>query len=243
MAEEIKHANADTDVSSKTEVKTETDNEARKTEKESDSKDTKEDKTEKKEESKTDEVTEKEKEKAETKDGGENEEKKEKETSEEVKKEDGDTPMETSETETPKENGVNASPEKMDVDDEKVEKKEAEQKSEGEQKVNGEKENTSSKPEVNGTDAKLSKPSPTEPVKPVLEENVKKQMISPQPRVIDGITLPKFMFNIADGGFTELHVLWEAEEKRKEDNIWWRFHDYWLLAGVVVYLFIIPLIF
>ena len=47
--------------------------------------------------------------------------------------------------------------------------------------------------------------------------------------------LPKFMFNIADGGFTELHVLWEAEEKRKYDNIWWRYHDYWLLVGAVVY--------
>ncbi|XP_057304729.1 chromodomain-helicase-DNA-binding protein 5-like isoform X2 [Hydractinia symbiolongicarpus] len=56
-----------------------------------------------------------------------------------------------------------------------------------------------------------------------------------EPRVIDGVTLPKFMFNIADGGFTELHVLWEAEEKRKLDNIWWRYHDYWLLAGVVVH--------
>ena len=52
-----------------------------------------------------------------------------------------------------------------------------------------------------------------------------------------GVSLPKFMFNIADGGFTELHVLWEAEEKRKYDNIWWRYHDYWLLSGVVVYLF------
>ena len=51
------------------------------------------------------------------------------------------------------------------------------------------------------------------------------------------IRLPKFMFNIADGGFTELHVLWEAEEKRKYDNIWWRYHDYWLLCGVVVYPF------
>lgn len=59
-----------------------------------------------------------------------------------------------------------------------------------------------------------------------------------EPKVIDGVTLPKFMFNIADGGFTELHVLWEAEEKRKLDNIWWRYHDYWLLAGVVVYLFV-----
>lgn len=64
-----------------------------------------------------------------------------------------------------------------------------------------------------------------------------KAPLSPVPRVVDGVTLPKFMFNIADGGFTELHVLWEAEEKRKLDNIWWRYHDYWLLAGVVVYLF------
>ena len=59
-----------------------------------------------------------------------------------------------------------------------------------------------------------------------------------QPCVVDEVTLPMFMFNIADGGFTELHVLWEAEEKRKIDNIWWRYHDYWLLAGVVVYPFL-----
>merc|ERR1712226_1328143 len=52
---------------------------------------------------------------------------------------------------------------------------------------------------------------------------------------VDGVTVPKFMFNIADGGFTELHVLWEAEEKRKFDNIWWRYHDYWLMAGAVVH--------
>ena len=45
----------------------------------------------------------------------------------------------------------------------------------------------------------------------------------------------RFMFNIADGGFTELHTLWEVEEKRKCDDIWWRCHDYWLLAGVVMY--------
>lgn len=47
----------------------------------------------------------------------------------------------------------------------------------------------------------------------------------------------KFMFNIEDGGFTELHTLWEVEEKRKCDDIWWRKHDYWLLAGVVTYPF------
>lgn len=47
----------------------------------------------------------------------------------------------------------------------------------------------------------------------------------------------KFMFNIADGGFTELHTLWINEEKvavpNRIYNIWHRRHDYWLLAGTV----------
>merc|ERR1719464_1061380 len=47
----------------------------------------------------------------------------------------------------------------------------------------------------------------------------------------------KFMFNIADGGFTELHTLWQNEEKAavpgREYEIWHRRHDYWLLAGIV----------
>ena len=46
---------------------------------------------------------------------------------------------------------------------------------------------------------------------------------------------PKFMFNIADGGFTELHTLWQNEEKAavpgREFEIWHRRHDYWLIAG------------
>lgn len=49
--------------------------------------------------------------------------------------------------------------------------------------------------------------------------------------------LPKFQFNIADGGFTELHTLWINEEKAavplKECEIWHRRHDYWLLCGIV----------
>lgn len=46
----------------------------------------------------------------------------------------------------------------------------------------------------------------------------------------------KFMFNIADGGFTELHNLW-AEEKTKgfSPQLWGRHHDYWLLKGLVTY--------
>jgi hypothetical protein len=47
------------------------------------------------------------------------------------------------------------------------------------------------------------------------------------------------MFNIADGGFTELHSLWLNEQRaltpNHEQDIWHRRHDYWLLAGVVTH--------
>uniref|UniRef100_A0A4W4DY94 DNA helicase n=1 Tax=Electrophorus electricus TaxID=8005 RepID=A0A4W4DY94_ELEEL len=51
---------------------------------------------------------------------------------------------------------------------------------------------------------------------------------------------PRFMFNIADGGFTELHTLWQNEERAaissgKMNEIWHRRHDFWLLAGIVVH--------
>ena len=49
----------------------------------------------------------------------------------------------------------------------------------------------------------------------------------------------KFMFNIADGGFTELHTLWANEQRAlypgREHEVWHRRHDYWLLAGIVTY--------
>ncbi|CAL8336711.1 unnamed protein product [Lota lota] len=50
----------------------------------------------------------------------------------------------------------------------------------------------------------------------------------------------RFMFNIADGGFTELHTLWQTEERAalssgKIYDIWHRRHDYWLLAGIVTH--------
>ena len=49
----------------------------------------------------------------------------------------------------------------------------------------------------------------------------------------------KFMFNIADGGFTELHTLWQNEQRAliagREVEVWHRRHDYWLLAGIVTY--------
>lgn len=50
---------------------------------------------------------------------------------------------------------------------------------------------------------------------------------------------PPFKFNLADGGFTELHTLWLNEEKAavpgNEFEIWHRRHDYWLLSGIVTY--------
>ncbi|KAJ8289884.1 hypothetical protein GJAV_G00006390 [Gymnothorax javanicus] len=52
------------------------------------------------------------------------------------------------------------------------------------------------------------------------------------------VTKQRFMFNIADGGFTELHSLWQNEERaatvtKKTFEIWHRRHDYWLLAGII----------
>eukprot|EP00800_Vazella_pourtalesii_P016603 TRINITY_DN482_c0_g1_i7.p1 TRINITY_DN482_c0_g1~~TRINITY_DN482_c0_g1_i7.p1 ORF type:complete len:971 (+),score=264.31 TRINITY_DN482_c0_g1_i7:972-3884(+) len=45
-----------------------------------------------------------------------------------------------------------------------------------------------------------------------------------------------FMFNIADGGFTELHSYWSAEKTEKPSPYkWGRRHDYWLLRGVLTH--------
>lgn len=45
-----------------------------------------------------------------------------------------------------------------------------------------------------------------------------------------------FMFNIADGGFTDLHNMWAVEKKEGfSPKKWGRHHDYWLLKGLVVY--------
>lgn len=63
----------------------------------------------------------------------------------------------------------------------------------------------------------------------------------PEKRIEETLEVHKrnFMFNIADGGFTELHTLWLNEEKAavpgREYEIWHRRHDYWLLAGIVTH--------
>lgn len=67
----------------------------------------------------------------------------------------------------------------------------------------------------------------------VLVEDEKKKTNLPKENPADR----KFVFNIADGGFTELHTLWLNEERvafpNRIYNIWHRRHDYWLLAGTV----------
>uniref|UniRef100_A0AC35TG05 DNA helicase n=1 Tax=Rhabditophanes sp. KR3021 TaxID=114890 RepID=A0AC35TG05_9BILA len=50
---------------------------------------------------------------------------------------------------------------------------------------------------------------------------------------------PQFSFNICDGAFTELHYIWAKEEELavpdKEYEVWYRRHDYWLLAGFCIH--------
>jgi len=98
--------------------------------------------------------------------------------------------------------------------DEKKEDEVKEIKNEGEKKENG-------TPEEDKKDEKETKEKEK-------EKEEKKD---------DKSDIQKFMFNIADGGFTELHTLWQNEEKAavpgREYEIWHRRHDYWLLAGIV----------
>ena len=95
-----------------------------------------------------------------------------------------------------------------------------------------EKEGDEKKPEVNGEaekkengDAEKKENGDVKKEDEEKGEAAKKEDVKPQ----------KFMFNIADGGFTELHTLWQNEEKAavpgREYEIWHRRHDYWLLAG------------
>ncbi|KAF1745143.1 hypothetical protein MXB_3714, partial [Myxobolus squamalis] len=44
-----------------------------------------------------------------------------------------------------------------------------------------------------------------------------------------------FMFNIEEHNYTELHIVWEAEQDIRDQNLWWRYHDLWLLLGVSIH--------
>ncbi|XP_064415468.1 chromodomain-helicase-DNA-binding protein 4 isoform X2 [Latimeria chalumnae] len=98
-------------------------------------------------------------------------------------------------------------------------------------------ENSSSAPEEKKEEKEAKEEKPEAklqngevPKEPVPEEKPKKPLVP--------LAKQKFMFNIADGGFTELHSLWQNEERaatvtKKTYEIWHRRHDYWLLAGII----------
>ncbi|KAF0990616.1 hypothetical protein HZS_5752, partial [Henneguya salminicola] len=48
-------------------------------------------------------------------------------------------------------------------------------------------------------------------------------------------TKSDFKFNIEDYGYTDLHIVWDAEQSIRDQNLWWRYHDLWLLAGICVH--------
>merc|ERR1719433_2560625 len=90
-------------------------------------------------------------------------------------------------------------------------------------------------PKVNGEKEKeAGAPMEVDKVEELKEEEVKKEAKKEVEEVKDELV---FKFNIADGGFTELHTLWQNEEKAavpgREFEIWHRRHDYWLLSGIV----------
>ncbi|XP_069466384.1 chromodomain-helicase-DNA-binding protein 5 isoform X5 [Ambystoma mexicanum] len=104
-------------------------------------------------------------------------------------------------------------------------------------------------PEMPVLDDSQKKPEDTEPKEvedTKLEEHIEPQQNGEKEEDEDGKKEDKadkfkFMFNIADGGFTgKLHTLWQNEEKAavssgKIYDIWHRRHDYWLLAGIVTH--------
>ncbi|XP_078696084.1 chromodomain-helicase-DNA-binding protein 4-like isoform X5 [Branchiostoma floridae x Branchiostoma belcheri] len=165
----------------------------------------------------------------------EKQEKEEPSTSE-VKPEEKVEPMETDADSTTKEEKPEAEKEEskdvkeegkeeavaMDTD----EKKEAAEGEEKKEETKEEEKETTEKKEVpaDSTEEAEKKPKSAEPSEKPKEEEDKEEKRN-------------FKFNIADGGFTELHTLWQNEQRAlqptRENAIWHRKHDYWLLAGIV----------
>ncbi|XP_054288773.1 chromodomain-helicase-DNA-binding protein Mi-2 homolog isoform X2 [Macrosteles quadrilineatus] len=144
---------------------------------------------------------------------------------------------------------------KPETEEPKEEKKE-EEKKEGEKEVVKTDENMevdeSAKKETEKKEDGASEVKEEKETKEKEGEEVKKEKAEGEEEVVEKkkpVGLPedeekdkskrKFMFNIADGGFTELHTLWINEEKAavpgREYEIWHRRHDYWLLAGIVTH--------
>ncbi|XP_063531225.1 chromodomain-helicase-DNA-binding protein Mi-2 homolog isoform X1 [Cydia strobilella] len=176
-------------------------------------------------------------------------------------KEPKDEPMDTSdkeereksaEKETPKEEPVEAKPEperRMSVDEEppKEEEKKEEVKEEAqedaEKKPKEEKPKEEPKEDDKKEEDKKSEKADSEasekPSKDEKKDDDDDDVVLVKEEDDLKVERRKFMFNIADGGFTELHTLWLNEERAaapgREYEIWHRRHDYWLLAGIVTH--------
>uniref|UniRef100_T1JDG0 Uncharacterized protein n=1 Tax=Strigamia maritima TaxID=126957 RepID=T1JDG0_STRMM len=132
-----------------------------------------------------------------------------------------------------KENNEDKSSELSTKEESVLDEKEKEKESESSEKSheeNPEIETTATTPEEDGKTK-----STTDSNAEVKDEKKEDK----EPKEKDKAGKRKFMFNIADGGFTELHTLWQNEERAavpgREYEIWHRRHDYWLLAGIVTY--------
>lgn len=140
-----------------------------------------------------------------------------------------------SEEEDKKEEKESKDEKETEKDEEKDKTKEdvTEKKDETEEnkKEETEKDSDKEKPEVKkdeNKDEKKKEDAKTEKVEEESEESRKNEENN-----------QKFMFNIADGGFTELHTLWTNEQRallrNREHEVWHRRHDYWLLSGIVTH--------
>nr|KAG5696298.1 hypothetical protein BaRGS_027908 [Batillaria attramentaria] len=130
---------------------------------------------------------------------------------------------------------------KKDMEEKKDEEKmDTDEKAEGKDEEKGEKKEED-KAEEKKEETKEEKKDEKKDVKEEDKEktgDVKKDE-KPAEEARPDETYQKFMFNIADGGFTELHTLWANEQRAlqmgREHEVWHRRHDYWLLTGIVTH--------
>ncbi|XP_049425407.1 chromodomain-helicase-DNA-binding protein 3 isoform X3 [Epinephelus fuscoguttatus] len=159
---------------------------------------------------------------------------------EEEKKETTDAPAATTEEKKVQEESKEETKQEMEVKEEKTGEKLVEEKEKDKEKREESQtaaETTDAKEKTEVSDVKK------EEVKGEKDAGKEVRLVKEDPPKGNGrppIERPRFMFNIADGGFTELHTLWQNEERAaissgKMNEIWHRRHDFWLLAGIVIH--------
>ncbi|BFZ23291.1 hypothetical protein BsWGS_26330 [Bradybaena similaris] len=131
--------------------------------------------------------------------------------------------VEPMETEAPEKEAVDVKEEKKDI----------------QEKEKDESEKGDKKEEIEKDEAKKDKPSAEENKEGKAEVKAEDKKDATEDSKKQDELFQKFMFNIADGGFTELHTLWSNEQralsKGREHEVWHRRHDYWLLAGIITH--------